>query len=452
MRTLTDLCTGLARGKLDPVDLAEDALAAIAGCEDRAIFTEMLPERARQEAGAARRRRKAGKPLSPLDGVPIAWKDLFDMAGRVTTAGSVVLKREKPAARDAALVAAAKRAGLVSIGCTNMTEFAYSGIGLNPHYGTPRNPHGKGAARMPGGSSSGSAVAVARGLVALAIGTDTGGSIRIPAALNGIAGYKSSTGHYPMDGVFPLSRTLDTLGPLAPTAADCALADAVLSGSRRVKSRPIRELEILVPQTVVLDDCEPAVLDNFEAALRRLAKAGAKIKRAPFPAFQAVMDAIAKYGHLLGPEALNVHRERVFGPDAERMDARVVNRLRNAVKIPAVDLLALLDIRVRLIAESAAALGDRIVACPTVPHVAMETAPLEASEDEFNRANMKTLRNTALGNFLDWCGVALPSGRDAQGLPTGFLLSAPHGRDAAVLATALSAEGYVTGYTDGHKD
>jgi aspartyl-tRNA(Asn)/glutamyl-tRNA(Gln) amidotransferase subunit A len=290
-------------------------------------------------------------------------------------------------------------------------------------------------------------VAVACGLVPLAIGSDTGGSVRIPAAFNGITGYKSSTGRYPMAGVFPLSPTLDTLGPLARTVEDCILADTAFRDAwrRPVERAEIKRLEVLVPQTVAFDDCETAVLDNFEAAIGRLAKAGAKIGRARLPVLQSVRDVMARHGHLISAEALHVHRARVFGEDAARMDRRVVNRLRLAEKMPAVDLVAIYEARRRLIAECGAAVGDRLVAFPTVPHVAMETAPLEASEDEFNRANMRTLRNTMLGNFLDWCGVAMPSGRDAQGLPTGFLLSAGHGRDAHVLAAALAIESSVNG-------
>ena len=235
--TAKELGRKLRNGKLDPVALAEQTLEAVKACDDQAIFIEVMAERALGEAKAARKRLKAGKPLSALDGVPVGWKDLFDLEGRVTTAGSIVLKNEPPARADAALVAAGKRAGLVSIGTLNMTEFAYSGIGLNPHYGTPRNPNGSGAARSPGGSSSASGVVVAKGLLPLAIGTDTGGSIRIPASFNGVVGYKSSTGHYAMDGVFPLSRSLDTLGPLAHTVEDCVLADAVLRGIARPAPR-----------------------------------------------------------------------------------------------------------------------------------------------------------------------------------------------------------------------
>jgi aspartyl-tRNA(Asn)/glutamyl-tRNA(Gln) amidotransferase subunit A len=445
--TVAELAAKLRKGKLDAVGLAEDTLARIAASDDQAIFIDVLAERARREAKAARRRLKAGMPASPVDGVPVGWKDLFDLKGRVTTAASLVLKSNPPAVADAALVAAAKRAGLVTFGALNMTEFAYSGIGLNPHYGTPRNPHDPHTHRSPGGSSSGSAVAVAKGLLPVAIGTDTGGSIRIPASFNGVVGYKTSTGHYPMDGVFPLSRTLDTLGPLARTVEDCVLIDAALSGLRRprIRGTPVKGRVFLVPAAVVFDGLEPAVQANFDAALKRIAKAGGKIKQATFPAFEAALRLVSTHGTILGAEALHVHGSRVNGPGAARMDARVVKRIKMAETMTAVDLVEVMLQRRRLIAETSALIGDAIVVFPTTPHVAPPIAPLEADMDEFFRVNAKTLRNTMLGNFLDWCGLSIPSGTDAGGMPTGFLLSAPHGRDADVLSVGLTAEGLIRG-------
>ena len=436
------LAQDLRSGALDAVELTERALAAIEGSSDKAIFIEVLAPRARAEALAASKRLKAGRPLSPLDGIPVGWKDLFDVAGRVTTAGSVVLKSNPPAEKEAGLLAAAVRGGLVTLGVTNMNEFAYSGIGLNPHYGTPWNPCDPKVHRSPGGSSSGSAVAVAAGIVPLAIGTDTGGSIRVPAAFNGITGYKSSTGHYPMAGVFPLSPTLDTLGPLALTVEDCVLADAVLRGKPVPSAQrgAVETLRILVPETVVLDACEPAVIANFEASLERLARAGANIERVPMPQFSAILEVVGKHGHLLGAEALQIHKDRVRGTDAARMDHRVVKRIQMAEAMSALSLIEVQQTRARLIAETNLLVGDALIACPTAPHVAPIMAPLAASDDEFFRVNGKTLRNTMLGNFLDWCGVAMPNGFDAGGMPTSFLLQAPHGRDTAVLSAALSIE------------
>lgn len=441
-RTAAALGADLRAGRIDACDLIEETLAAIATHPDRAIFTEVTAARARAEALAARRRLRAGLPLSPLDGVPVAWKDLFDFEGRVTTAGSVVLKSNAPATRDAALLAAAGRAGLVAVGLVNMSEFAFSGLGLNPHYGTPRNPRDPAVHRAPGGSSSGSAVAVAAGLTPLAIGTDTGGSVRVPASFNGIVGYKSSTGRYPIHGVFPLSRTLDTLGPLAHSVEDCVLADAALRGALSPEARreSVVGLHILIPETVVFDGCQSAVVANFEAAIERLAKAGAKIERGPLQQLAGVLDLIAKHGALVGAEAMHQHRERLTGADVAQIDRRVVARIRLAWNMTAYDLLEIQRKRADLIAEAKTAIGDAIVAFPTTAHVAMPIAPLEADDHLFARENAKTLRNTMIGNFLDWCGLAMPNGVDGESMPTSLLLSAPHGRDTALLSAALAVE------------
>ncbi len=447
METVAQLAVKLRKGKLDAVELTESVLEGIARSDDKAIFIAMLPERARAEANASRQRLKAGKPASLVDGVPIGWKDLFDIKGRVTAAASVVLKSNPPAAADAVLVQAGAKAGMVSVGTLNMTEFAYSGLGLNPHYGTPRNPHDSRVHRSPGGSSSASGVVVAKGLLPVAIGTDTGGSIRIPASFNGVVGYKSSTGHYPMDGVFPLSRSFDTLGPLAQTVEDCVLVDAVLRGQKKVgvKKAEVMGRIFIVPSNVVFDGVEDAVAANFESALSRISKAGGKIRRMAFPAFDAILKLLSTRGNILGAEALHVHGDRVNGPDAARMDQRVVQRIKLAEKMTAVDLVEIMYQRQQLIAATTALIGVGIVVCPTTPHVAMAIAPLEANVEEFFRVNAKTLRNTLLGNFLDWCGLSIPNGTDRDKMPTGFLFSAPHGRDDDVLSLGLALEAAVRG-------
>ena len=447
METVAQLAVKLRQGKLDAVELTEQVLDGIAKCDDQAIFIDLLSERARAEAKAARKRLKAGEPASLVDGVPIGWKDLFDLKGRVTTAASAVLKSNAPASADSALVQMAAQAGMVSVGTLNMTEFAYSGIGLNPHYGTPRNPNDAKVHRSPGGSSSASGVVVAKGLLPVAIGTDTGGSIRIPASFNGVVGYKSSTGHYPMDGVFPLSRSFDTLGPLAQTVEDCVLVDAVLRGQKKagVKKTEVKGRIFIVPSNVVFDGVEDAVAANFERALSRISEAGGKIRRMAVPAFDAIQKLVSTRGNILGAEALHVHGDRVNGPDAARMDQRVVQRIKFAEKMTAVDLVEIMYQRQQLIAATTALIGEGIVVCPTTPHVAMPIAPLEADVEEFFRVNAKTLRNTMLGNFLDWCGLSVPSGTDRDGMPTGFLFSAQHGRDDDVLSTGLALESAIRG-------
>lgn len=445
--TVEDLSRALREGRRDPVDLVAEVFDRIDSHGDPALFIRTLRPRAEAEARAARERLRAGNPASLVDGVPLAWKDLFDLKGSVTTAGSAVLRDAAPAASDAALVNAAARAGMVTVGTVNMTEFAYSGIGLNPHYGTPRNPCDPKVARSPGGSSSGSGAVVAAGVVPVAIGTDTGGSIRIPAAFNGVVGYKTSVGHYPMEGVFPLSRSLDTLGPLAQTVADCVLTDASLRGlgAPSVAAAPVEALDFVVPDSFMFDDLAPAVAANFEAAMQRLSKAGARVRPIALPELREVAELMGRYGPLTSAEAMEVHKERLSGPEADRIDPRVVRRIRMAEAMSAVDLIRLMQGREAWIRRINARLGAAILICPTTPSVAMPIAPLEADVEVFFHHNFRTLRNTAIGNFLDWCGMSIPNGQDSDGMPTGFMMCAPHGQDHAVLAAGLAIESLVRG-------
>lgn len=445
--TVQDLARDLRDGSRDPVDLVAEVFDRIDRHGDAALFIRTLRPRAEAEARAARERLRAGNPASLVDGVPLAWKDLFDLKGSVTTAGSAVLRDAAPASADAALVNAAARAGMVSVGAVNMTEFAYSGIGLNPHYGTPRNPRDPKVARSPGGSSSGSGAVVAAGIVPVSIGTDTGGSIRIPAAFNGVVGYKTSTGHYPMQGVFPLSRSLDTLGPLAQTVADCVLTDAALRGlsAPSVTAAPVAALDFVVSDTFFQDDLDPAVAANFDATLSRLSAAGARVRTIAMPDLREVAALMGRYGPLTSAEAMDVHKERLSGPEVDRIDPRVVRRIRMAETMSAVDLIRLTEGRRMWIKKINAQLGNAILIAPTTPSVAMPIAPLEADVEVFFHHNFRTLRNTAIGNFLDWCGMSIPNGQDSDGMPTGFMMCAPHGQDSAVLAAGLAIEPLVRG-------
>ena len=445
--TVRQLSQDLRTGHRDPVDLVGEVFDRIAAHGDPALFLRTLRPRAEAEARASRERLRAGNPASVADGVPISWKDLFDLQGSVTTAGSAVLRSAPPAASDAALVHAAMRAGMVTIGTVNMTEFAYSGIGLNPHYGTPRNPCDPVVARSPGGSSSGSGAVVAAGIVPVSIGTDTGGSIRIPASFNGVVGYKTSVGHYPMDGVFPLSRTLDTLGPLAQTVDDCVLTDAALRGLRvpLVQAVPMASLDFVIPDTFMMDDLSPAVAANFEAAVQRLTAAGARVRQIALPELREVSELMGRYGPLSSVEAMDVHRERLSGPEAAQIDPRVVRRIRMADAMSAVDLIRLMRARADWIAGINARLGHALLICPTTPTVAMPIAPLEVDVEVFFHHNFHTLRNAAIGNFLDWCGLSIPSGQDSDRMPTGFMLCAARGRDHDVLAAGLAIETLVRG-------
>ena len=448
-RSALQLAGMMAGGVIDAVEVAERTLAAIRDCDDQAIFIRVTADRAMAEAREASRRIRAGRPRSLLEGVPVAWKDLFDLAGITTTAGSRALANNKPAERDAPVVARLADAGMVCGGHVNMTEFAYSGIGLNPHYGTPRNAHSKpGDARVPGGSSSGSAVAVARGLVPVAIGSDTGGSVRIPAAFNGVVGLKTSTGRYPTEGAFPLSTTLDTVGVFARTVLEAAIVDAALFGIGVPSLLPgrIAGKRIIVPTNVVFDDIEPAVLANFGAALARLEAAGAVIERVALPVFDEVLALTARLGNLTAAEAYTLHRARLAGPEAAMMDRRVVERIRGGGAVAMTDYVTIVQERRRMVGQAAALFaGGALIAYPTVVHTARSIAALEADDALFFRINARTLRNTNLGNFLDWCGLSIPTGTDEAGLPTALLLSGAHGGDATLLSFARSAEPLIRG-------
>jgi aspartyl-tRNA(Asn)/glutamyl-tRNA(Gln) amidotransferase subunit A len=432
-------------GKADPVAIAEALFDRIDQYADRAVFTVLLRERAMQEAHASSKRVRDGRSLGVLDGIPIAWKDLFDIEGMATTAGSVVLAGNAPAKQDAAIVTTLKNAGMLAIGRTNMSEFAFSGLGINPHYGTPENPSSKDEPRIPGGSSSGAGVAVAAGLVPVAMGTDTGGSVRIPAALNGIVGYKATRGRYAMEGVYPLSTSLDSLGPLCRSVQDAVWIDAAMRGltASAITRQPLRGVEIVIPGNVVFDGLGSGVAEAFEGGVARLRAAGAHISPIEIPAFDEILALMAKYGALVTAEAFALHRERLAGPEGARMDHRVVMRTRVGEKTSMPDYIAILAARARLIADVERLVGNRLIAFPSVAHVAPPIAALERDDELFIATNGKTLRNTALGNFLDWCGVSIPCGRGEADMPVGFLLSAPANRDEALLAVSLSAEAVI---------
>jgi len=445
--SIAQLSALLQTGKTDPVEVTQAVFAAIDRHDDKSVFVSLLRERALSEAEASSRRIRDGRSLGLLDGIPIAWKDLFDIEGAATTAGSTVLATAPKAQKDAPVVDLLRQAGMIAIGRTNMSEFAFSGIGINPHYGTPHNPRSTDVPRIPGGSSSGAGVAVAADLVPVAMGTDTGGSVRIPAAFNGLVGYKATRGRHAMQGVFPLSRSLDSLGPLCRTVQDAAWIDAAMRGlpPGMVQRRALETLDIVVPTNIVFDTAEPGVVAAFEAALERLRTAGANITRIVLPAFGQILDVMAKYGPLVTAEAFVLHRDRLAGPEATGMDQRVVARTRLGENTSLASYLAILDARARLIADTEALIGDRLVAFPTVAHVAPPIEPLLADDQAFFAINGKTLANTALGNFLDWCGVSIPCGTGDAGMPVGFLLSASANRDDSLLAAAMAAEDTIRG-------
>ncbi|MBW6421472.1 amidase [Rhizobium sp. XQZ8] len=445
--SIAELSVLIQTGAVDPVEVTEQVFAGIKAWPDKAVFITLLEERALTEARASSKRIKEGRSLGPLDGIPIAWKDLFDIQGLPTTAGSKVLKTAAPAAKDAAVVDLLKQAGMIAIGRTNMSEFAFSGIGINPHYGTPHNPRGKDAPRIPGGSSSGAGVAVGAGLVPVAMGTDTGGSIRIPSALNGTVGYKATRGRYAMDGVYPLAKSLDSLGPLCRTVQDAVWIDAAMRGLGvpSTARKPIRPLDIVIPINGVFDGAEPGVVAAFEATVERLQKAGCTVTRLAFPAFDELPQLMAKYGPMVTAEAFALHREKLAGPEAADIDHRVVARTRLGERTSTADYIAIIEARSRMTAATEALIGNRLVAMPSVMHVAPKIEPLLKDDEAFFAANGKTLRNTGFGNFLDWCGISIPCGTGDADMPVGFMLSGKANQDEDVLQAGMAYEDIIRG-------
>lgn len=437
--TIGDLSRRIAAGT-DPMELLAECTARIAQADD-AIFITLTTDRAEQEAAAARKRQQSNALLGPLDGVPMAWKDLIDVKGTTTTCASAILKDRPPAKKDAPCVANLAKHGMVSVGKTNLTEFAFSGLGLNPHFGTPANACDPRVPRVPGGSSSGSAVAVATGLVPCAIGTDTGGSVRVPAAFNGIVGYKSSEGRVSLKGIKPLASTFDTVGPLCHTVEDCVMVDCGLRGApiNMPPSVTLTDVEVLVPENYINHKMEDAVAANFERTVRALQNAGCRITRAPAKFLDDYSEQFADHGRLTALEAYENWQQILNGPEAERMDQRVRNRMLTGREL-AERADAVRATRQQLIRAFEAELGDRILLTPTVPFVAPEIAPLDADPELHRVTNMRTIRNTMPGNYLRTCGLSVPNGTNGSGMPTAVLLTCRWNADDRLLATGLEVE------------
>lgn len=403
------------------------------------VYTALFDDEALAAARAADDAAARGQPLPPLAGLPVTVKDLYDIAGRTTMAGSVLREGAPPAARDAEAVARLKRAGAAVTGLTNMTEFAFSGVGINPHHGTPRNPADAGTARIPGGSSAGAAVSVALGQAVAALGSDTGGSIRIPAALCGLVGFKNTQRRTPLAGAFPLSFTLDTVCAMTRSVADCLHVDGVLAGAPLVPpQRPLRGLRLALPQTLLLEALEPAVAQAFERALARLSAGGAQI----VPLKLAELGEIGQInapGGFSAVEAFAVHREALATQRA-RFDPRVAARVALGEGVSAADYITMQRRRLDWIGRVEAALaGVDAVVCPTTPITAPPIAELVASDEAFFKANGLLLRNTFAFNFLDGCAFTLPCQAPGS-LPVGLMLGAPGGHDAALAGVALAVE------------
>lgn len=441
VRPIAALAHDLSEGVITSRKLVEAALARIAdaGGEGGRAFTKVHAQDALLAADASDRLRGEGFVASPLAGLPVSIKDLFDIAGDVTTAGSKILRDAPPAGADAAAVARLRAAGAIVIGRSNMTEFAFSGIGINPHYGTPANPYDRKTRRIPGGSSSGAAVSVADGMAAFALGTDTGGSVRIPAALCGIAGFKPTRRRVPLDGAFPLSTTLDSVGPLAPTVACCVTVFQVLAGERLqpLQAAALPGLRLGIPKNHMLEDLDVEVAEVFQHAMQRLSRRGAKLVELQVPEFDEAAKA-NRGGGISPPEAYAVHRDRI-GREKD-FDPRVLERILRGGLVLAPDYIGLLATRERLMRSFARASYDvDAMLMPTVPRIAPPIEHLEKSAEAFRLANGNMLRNTSLVNFLDGCALTLPI-HPVHEAPVGLMVVGFSGEDERVLSAGLAIE------------
>jgi len=442
MRTLNDLSAALAVGKTTSRQLVEDCLARIAdpAGEGARTFIKLDAEGARATADAMDTLRRAGRSPSPLAGIPFSVKDLADIAGQPTPAGSMVLADAPPAAENAPVVQRIVTAGFVVMGRTNMTEFAFSGLGINPHYDTPRAAWDRATGRIPGGSSSGAGVSIADAMAYGALGTDTGGSCRIPAAMNGIVGYKPTARRVPITGVVPLSTSLDSIGPLANTVACCAAIDAIFAGEPLpdLHAMPLAGLRLAAPQNFFLDGMDDAVADAYEAALGKLSAAGANIARIRLPVVDEIARANAN-GTFAAAEAWAWHRD-LIAAQAAGYDPQVLRRIMPGRDMGAADYVALLAARTDICTRATIATQDYdAVVMPTCPLLPPPIAALVADAQEYARVNMLQLRNCAVGNFLDRCAISLPCTKPGEP-PVGLMLMGETMGDARLFRVAAAVE------------
>ena len=449
MKTLADLSRSLARGETTSEQLVRECLARIAdpGGEGARAFIKVYHDSALATARASDASRKEGKLASALAGIPISIKDLFDIGGEVTRAGSIVRADAAPATADAPAIARLRAAGLIFIGRANMTEFAYGANGMNQHYGTPLNAWDRASRRIPGGSSSGGAVSVTDGMAAATIGSDTGGSVRIPSALCGITGFKPTQRRVPLAGAFPLSFTRDSIGPLGHSVNCCAWLDAVMA-DEAFPVMPMSDvfslkgLRLGVPTTILQDGLAPEVAKAFANSLSVLSAAGATLEAFDFPELARERDGSAK-ANFSAVEAYALHREKLQS-SGDKFDRRVYKRLLLGADMKAADYVDLMELRRELMrdADRRTARFDALLA-PTVPIVAPTLQEMESSDDTFFRINGLLLRNCAPFNVLDRPCLSLPC--HAPGMaPVGLMVIGETMGDAKVLAIGRAVEAALT--------
>ncbi|MEJ6404410.1 amidase [Yoonia sp. 2307UL14-13] len=432
-----DLGRGIAAGQIDPVDLTETYLAAIDAHEYRdRIYARVTYDRARAEAAGASARAKTGQRRGPLDGVPVSWKDLFDTTGIATEAGTKLLEGRVPD-RDAKVLADATAAGLVCLGKTHMSEIAFSGLGLNPITATSPNVNDPNV--VPGGSSSGAAASVAFGLAAAGIGTDTGGSVRIPSAWNDLVGFKTTHGRLPLDGVVPLCLSFDTIGPLCRSVEDANLLFAALDGGKAIDLNGVSlaGARLMVLDSVVFDNIRDAPARAFDSAVKQLQQAGAQVIRKPFRALQKAFDV---GGPLFAADSYGYWRDLVEA-HPEKMFPQILERIRGGRDVSGVDFVAGWNVihEVRKAYADVTAGFDAVI-MPTAPIMPPNAERLLHDDAYYKAENLLALRNTRVANLMGTCGLTLPTDTPS----CGFMLNGPAGGEAALLRLGAAVEAALT--------
>ncbi|MET4577040.1 amidase family protein [Ottowia thiooxydans] len=436
--TMASLSSAYSARTTNPIDVLEACIDRLQNESANApgVITSLTLERARTSARASAARWRKGRPLSAVDGLPMVWKDVFDISGQITTCGSAVREHARCATEDAALVEQLEALGVLSVAKTGLSEFAYSGLGINSFAGTPVNPWDPKTPRIVGGSSSGSAAAVIRGWVPLGMGSDTSGSLRVPAAFTGLVGFKPSHGRYRTGGMFPLAPSLDTAGPLVRDVGDVRLLDTVLTGSP-VQTLDLSDCTFIVPKGRALAVNTNEVQAVFDGVVSLLRKQGLKVVEREFAAFEKTRELFDQHGTLVAVEATQVHRELLHSDRLNLVDPRVAARMKLGAQLSDASSAEIRARRMPLLAQSLADLPTgEILIYPTVCMTAPEIGPLNDDAAWFAACNARVLQNTMLASYLDMPTLSLPAELAANGLPVGISVSMTTGCDALLLGVA----------------
>ena len=441
-KSALDIAKIIHGGKTSSLEVTKLFLERIKKYDD-CSFLKVTEKRAIEEAMESDHRISKGNLKSKLDGVPIAWKDLLDIKNFSTTAGSVIYSNRKIALSDANVIKKTKNAGMVCLGKLNLTELAYSGLGLNPHHGTPKNVSSDEIHYVPGGSSSGSGVSVARNLVPCSIGTDTGGSVRVPACFNGIVGFKTSEGRYNREGLSFLSRTLDTIGPLAKNVDDCIEIDKIMKSQHcnmNIKKNSNSRKILYIPKNVVLDNLDSEVEESFFLAIEKLKFKNFNIKYIDLDIFSRAYELFEECGTITAFDAFMEHKNYLTPKIMSLMDGRVLDRILRGKSMSLDDVNKLFWNRINGIEKIQELVGNNFLIMPTCPILAPMLSEVENDKEVFHELNLKSLRNTMLGNYFNMPAVTLPLRVLKKKMHSGFMIYSRFGMDDMLLSQAKEIE------------